>query len=169
MLALKVPTGVASMNSGAECVWPVGAVLGEGPMWSAGDSTLWFVDIKGQRLHAFNEATGRTRSFVTPEAAAFIFRHGLGGMLCGLRSGLFRFDPEADQFDSILKVEAARPANRLNDGYVDAHGRLWFGTMDNKERGKTGAFYRFDERGLAKTNVTGVAITNPAFRPSSMG
>ena len=153
------------MNSGAECVWPVGAVLGEGPMWSAGDSTLWFVDIKGRRLHAFNESTGKTRSFVTPETAAFVFRHALGGMLCGLRSGLYRFDPEAGQFDRIVQVDAARPANRLNDGYVDAHGRLWFGTMDDGECEPTGVLYRFAHQRLDVMDAGYVITNGPAMSP----
>ncbi len=71
--------------------------------------TLWFVDIKGNRIHAFNEATGGTSSFVTPEFAAFVFRDSRGGLICGLRSGLFRFDPASSRFDLIVKVDAAHP------------------------------------------------------------
>jgi D-xylonolactonase len=34
-----------------ECVWPVEAVLGEGPVWSAAEQALWFVDIKAPAIH----------------------------------------------------------------------------------------------------------------------
>jgi D-xylonolactonase len=153
------------MSSEVECVWPVAAVLGEGPVWSPGDSMLWFVDIKGRHIHVFNEATGETRSFDTPEQAAFIFRDSRGGMLCGLRSGLYRFDPASGRFDLIVKVDAAHPANRLNDGYVDAKGRLWFGTMDNEERIPAGVLYRFAGNRLEAMD-TGYVITNgPAMSP----
>jgi sugar lactone lactonase YvrE len=153
------------MSSQVECVWPVGAVLGEGPAWSAAEGTLWFVDIKGNRIHAFIEGTGETRSFATPEFAAFVFRDRRGGMLCGLRSGLFRFDLQARRFDLIAKVDVNRPRNRLNDGYVDASGRLWFGTMDNEHEQPTGSLYRFARDHLERID-TGYVITNgPAMSP----
>lgn len=152
------------MSGAVECVWPVGAVLGEGPCWSAVDGTLWFVDIKGHRIHAFSEA-GEKRSVVTPEFSAFVFRHSHGGMLCGLRSGLYRFDSSSGSFSLIKKVIEPHTSNRLNDGYVDARGRLWFGTMDNDERAPAGALYRFAGDRLERMD-DGYVITNgPAMSP----
>src|SRR6185369_5597840 len=147
------------MSVAVECVWPLAAVLGEGPLWSATDGALWFVDIKGSRIHAFSEATGATRSFVTPAFSAFVFRDRRGGMICGLRSGLYRFDPSESRFEPIVQVTDARPADRLNDGYVDQLGRLWFGTMDNDEREATGALYRFAAGRLERMD-DGYVITN---------
>jgi xylono-1,5-lactonase len=153
------------MSSGVECVWPVGALLGEGPFWSAAEGTLWFVDIKGNRIHSYNEASGRKASHVTPEFAAFVFRDSRGGMICGLRSGLYRFDPGSSRFDLLMKVDALHPANRLNDGFVDAQGRLWFGTMDNDEREPAGSLYRFARNRLQRMD-SGYVITNgPAMSP----
>jgi sugar lactone lactonase YvrE len=58
------------------------------------------------------------------------------------------------------------PGNRLNDGVVDCHGRLWFGTMDNAEKEKCGAFYCFARGKLSMTAITDVPITNgPAVSP----
>jgi xylono-1,5-lactonase len=151
--------------SAVECVWPVGALLGEGPMWSAAEGVLWFVDIKGNRIHAFDEATGATRSFITPEFAAFVFRTARGAMLCGLRSGLYRFEPASNRFDLILKVDPTYPANRLNDGYVDAQGRLWFGTMDNEQRRPTGSLYRFAHDHLEQMDAGYVITNGPAMSP----
>jgi D-xylonolactonase len=148
-----------------DCVWPVAAVLGEGPMWSAADQTLWFVDIKGHRIHAFNEASGATRSYVTPEFSAFVFRDRRGGLVCGLRSGLYRFDPDSGRFDLIVKVDAEHPANRLNDGYVDTQGRLWFGTMDNDEREPRGSLYRFAHNRLERMDAGYVITNGPAMSP----
>ncbi len=153
------------MSAELECVWPVAAVLGEGPMWSAADRVLWFVDIKGNRIHAFDESTGRRRSFITPQFAAFVFDDARGGMMCGLKSGLFRFDASSGRFDPIMEVDAAHPANRLNDGFVDRAGRLWFGTMDNEERRTSGSLYRFSQ-GRLQVMDSGYVITNgPAMSP----
>ena len=149
----------------AECVWPVAAVLGEGPMWSAPDQTLWFVDIKGNAIHAFDERTGARRSFATPQFAAFIFRDLAGGYVCGLKSGLHRFDPEQGSFQCIVEVDAEHRANRLNDGYVDAAGRLWFGTMDNEERAPTGSLYRFGAGRLERMDPDYIITNGPAMSP----
>src|SRR5215213_850806 len=109
------------MDEGVECIWPVAAVLGEGPVWAASDRTLWFVDIKGAQIHAFNESGG-SRSYPTPEFAAFVFPTANGGMICGLKSGLYRFFPANGGFELLMPVDADHPSNRLNDGYVDAAG-----------------------------------------------
>jgi len=153
------------MNEAVDCVWPVAAVLGEGPVWSPADRTLWFVDIKGSRIHAFAEAGGSTRSFATPEFAAFVFPALDGGMICGLRSGLFRFQPDTGRFDLLEKIDVEHPGNRLNDGCVDAAGRLWFGTMDNEHQAPSGSLYCL-ARGRLRRMDTGYVITNgPALSP----
>lgn len=152
------------MSADVECVWPVAAVLGEGPMWSAATRTLWFVDIKGRRIHAYAEHGGARRSVETPEFAAFVFDDVRGGMICGLKSGLFHFDA-AGRFDPVLQVDAGHPANRLNDGFVDPSGRLWFGTMDNDEKSASGSLYRFSG-GRLQVMDAGYVITNgPAMSP----
>lgn len=153
------------MSIEVECVWPVAAVLGEGPMWSVAGRTLWFVDIKGRCIHACDSRGAARRSFTTPEFAAFIFEHTDGGMICGLESGLFRFDAATGGFGPLVQVDAQFPANRLNDGYVDPSGRLWFGTMDNDERSTTGSLYRFAHGHLDRMD-SGYVITNgPAMSP----
>lgn len=152
------------MSEGVECVWPLAAVLGEGPVWNPAERTLWFVDIKGSRIHAYSEADGATRSFATPEFAAFLFP-AREGMICGLRSGLFRFEPGTGGFELIQKIDAGYPTNRLNDGHVDAAGRLWFGTMDNAAKAATGSLYRFAHGELRRMDAGYVITNGPALSP----
>jgi xylono-1,5-lactonase len=153
------------MSESVDCIWPVAALLGEGPMWSAGECTLWFVDIKGSRIHAYDERTGGTRSFTTPDLAAFVFRDAGDGMICGLRRGLYRFAPSTGRFDPVLMVDGEHPGNRLNDGFVDAAGRLWFGTMDNEERAPTGSLYCLAKGRLERMDAGYVITNGPAMSP----
>lgn len=153
------------MSSQVECAWPLAAILGEGPVWSAADATLWFVDIKGSRIHAYAERTGATRSFETPQFSAFVFKDRRGGMLCGMRSGLYHFDPASAGFRLITPVDADQPRNRLNDGYVDAAGRLWFGTMDNEHELPSGSLYRFSQGRLERMDPGYVITNGPAMSP----
>ena len=147
-------------------IWELQAELGEGPVWLERDEALWFVDIKKQQVHRYDPADRSTRSWDAPEQVGFILPVEGGGFVAGLQSGLHRFDETSGAFDLIVEVEPDLPDNRLNDGVVDPAGRLWFGTMDNNEKAKTGAFYCFAEGRLTRTGVDQIEITNgPAVSP----
>ena len=147
-------------------VWPLEAELGEGPVWVERDRALWFVDIKKQQVHRYDPATDKRSSWTAPEQVGFVFPAERGGFVAGLQSGLFHFDERTGVFDLIVKVEADKPDNRLNDGVVDPSGRLWFGTMDDGEKAKSGTFYCFADGEVKRTGLDGIAITNgPAASP----
>jgi sugar lactone lactonase YvrE len=147
-------------------VWELEAELGEGPVWVERDEALWFVDIKKHRIHRYNPADGSKKSWDSPEQVGFLFPVEGGGFVAGLQSGLHHFDEMTGAFELVVAVEADKPGNRLNDGAVDPAGRLWFGTMDNSEKAKSGAFYCFHDGRLSRTGIDGIAITNgPAVSP----
>ena len=155
------------MSSGTPAnVWNIAAELGEGPVWVEREAALYFVDIKKHAIHRFDPASGGKRSWHAPEQVGFVFPAEGGGFVAGLQSGLHHFDEGSGEFSLIAKVDEDIPDNRLNDGIVDPAGRLWFGTMDNKERDKSGAFYCFDRGKLTRTGIDKIAITNgPAVSP----
>jgi len=154
------------MSAEPRSVWNLVASLGEGPVWVERDRALWFVDIKKQLIHRYDPVNGDKRSWGSPEQVGFVFPAEGGGFVAGLQSGLYRFDERNGSFALIVEVEPDQPTNRLNDGIVDPTGRLWFGTMDNGERAKTGAFYCFANGRLVRTGIDGIAITNgPAVSP----
>jgi xylono-1,5-lactonase len=154
------------MTDEPKVAWNLEAELGEGPVWVERDRALWFVDIKKHLIHRFDPASRATRSWTAPEQVGFIFPAERGGFVAGLQSGLYHFDDRTGGFELIVEVEADIPDNRLNDGVVDPSGRLWFGTMDDKEKRKTGAFFCFDRGKLRRTNLDRVVITNgPAVSP----
>jgi sugar lactone lactonase YvrE len=154
------------MGSEPRVVWELAAELGEGPVWVERDRALWFVDIKKQQVHRYDPASDERSSWTAPEQIGFVFPAERGGFVAGLQSGLFHFDERTGVFDLIVEVEADKPDNRLNDGVVDPSGRLWFGTMDNGEKAKSGAFYCFTDGEVKRTGIDGIAITNgPAVSP----
>jgi sugar lactone lactonase YvrE len=147
-----------------KAIWNLECELGEGPVWV--DGALWFVDIKKQKIYRTGADGSGRRSWDAPEQVGFILPAEDGSFVTGLQSGLYRFDPESGAFTLITEMEPERPHNRLNDGTVDPSGRLWFGTMDNKEKDKTGAFYRFQKGAVVRTGLEGIAITNgPCLSP----
>lgn len=154
------------MTTEPTCVWDLKATLGEGPIWY-GD-TLWFVDIKGHKIHNYNPATQERLSFDAPEQVTFIAPiapSARAGYVVGLKSGLHRFHPVLGSFVSLIEVEPAELNNRPNDATVDAAGRLWFGTMHDGEATQSGALYRMDADGVAKMDKD-ICITNgPCVSP----
>ena len=154
------------MQANPKVAWKLEAELGEGPVWVKRDSALWFVDIKKRKIHRYDPANGEKRSWDAPEQVGFILPAERGGFVVGLQSGLNHFDDRRGTFELIIDVEPDLPDNRLNDGVVDPSGRLWFGTMDNNEKAKTGAFYCFADGQVKRTEIENIAITNgPAISP----
>ncbi len=150
-----------------ECVWPVGAELGEGPIWMAEEHAVYFVDIKGRKLHRWSEKNGQRQSWDAPDQIGFIAPLEQGGFMCGVRGGLMHFNTDTGQFSLYKEVERPIPTNRLNDGFVDYRGRLWFGSMDDGQKAATGSLYRIDHQaGEILRQDPGYVITNgPAMSP----
>lgn len=148
-----------------DCVWDLGAVLGEGALWDADAGTVWFVDIKKRYIHRLDPATGRRDTWGAPDQPGFVLPRAGGGLVVGMPHGLHHFDPETGTFTLLTGVETDRSGNRLNDGFTDAAGRVWFGSMDDAEKADTGAFYRWTG-GEPVRVLDGICITNgPATSP----
>ncbi|MEP7245500.1 MAG: SMP-30/gluconolactonase/LRE family protein [Gammaproteobacteria bacterium] len=154
------------MTAAVECVWPVGAQLGEGPFWSAAEQAVWFVDIKGRAVHRYHEPSGGTRSWPAPSDPGFILPAQGGRLVCGLKTGLHHFDPASGDFKRFEVVEPHAPDNRLNDGYVDPDGYLWFGSMDDRESASTGALYQLTDAGCRRRDADYVITNGPACSPN---
>lgn len=153
------------MASKPELVWDLKAELAEGPVWVAADRAVWFVDIKGRRLHRYGVDDGARSSWEAPDQIGFALPADDGSFVCGVRGGLHRFVPATGRFDLIQPVEADRPQNRLNDGFTAPDGALWFGSMDDSETARTGALYRWAAGDLRRMD-DGYGVTNgPALSP----
>ncbi len=158
-------SGANDIASSPACLWQVGATLGEGVLWDATSGQVWFVDIKGRRIHRCDADGGNRRSWDAPGQVSFIVRAKDGAMVCSLDDGLYRFIEASGAFEPLLAVEAELPGNRFNDGHVDAQGTLWFGSMDDAEEQASGILYRFDGAS-AEPKDAGYVITNgPALSP----
>lgn len=148
------------MTTEPRLVWPVAALLGEGPVWCAAEAALRFVDIKGGKLHRFDPATGAQDTREVGGMPSFVVPVTGGGYLVGTGNALRRFDGEA-LGETVATINM--PAhNRTNDATVDAEGRLWFGTMDNDENVPTGAVHRFAGGEVLASEWAAVVTNGPA-------
>ncbi len=148
----------------------VGAELGEGPVWVEQDAALWFVDIKGPRVHRFDPTSGERRSWQAPAQCGFVLpiRRSPLRFLAGLKTGLHEFDPLRGEFTLFATVEPHLPDNRLNDGAVSPDGTLYFGSMDDSCERPTGSLYRLSVGGRCVPLDSGYVVSNgPAFSPDA--
>src|SRR6185503_14469077 len=95
---------ISWMPAGAECVCPIAARLGEGPIWSARERAVWFVDIKGRCIHRFNEAARTTQTWQAPQDVGFVVPASAGRFICGLKSGLHLFAPQDGSFRLLAEL-----------------------------------------------------------------
>lgn len=119
-------------------------VLGESPVWSVREQALYWTDIREPALYRLDAASGVTRKWPIPElAGAVVLRQG-GGVVVGLQSGLYTFDPDEGLSGPIYTFESGHPEDRTNDSRCDRSGRLWYSRMRDFGRAETGAIYCLD-------------------------
>lgn len=148
------------------CVWPAAAVLGEGPVWSAVEQALWFVDIKARQVLQYDPATGDGRRWAAPDQISFIQSEAGGGFVAGLPGRLTHFIPESGSFRTLTVLADEPSRNRLNDACLDASGRLWFGSMDDDEAESNGVLYCWNGSDAPVAHDRDFVISNgPAHSP----
>jgi sugar lactone lactonase YvrE len=151
----------------AECIWPLRAVLGEGPVWVAGERALYFVDIKAPALHRISLVTGAKDTWPMPEPLGWIIpRQAKPGFIAGFQSHYAAITVDPLTIETLCPAEPDRPRNRRNDAKADLHGRIWAGSMDDAETQDSGALYRLDASLNPQRMDEGYRVANgPAFSP----
>jgi D-xylonolactonase len=148
------------INAEVRVVLDADAKLGEGALWDAERGVLWFVDIKLHRLWHFDPATGSNSVAEAPGQIGWTLPAEGGLLLCGLKDGLYTFDPATQHFAKLMAVPGEPAGNRLNDACTDPWGRVWFGSMDDAEGSASGRFYVFDKGEIRPAGPSGISITN---------
>jgi sugar lactone lactonase YvrE len=143
-----------------ELVLDARAELGEGPIWDDRRQRLVFVDILRGHVHEFDPATGKDRVVEFPWPVGAVALKDDGNWLLAAANGFHTANPENGNVQYGTAVEADRPENRMNDGYVDARGRFWAGTMNMRDVPGEGTLYRLDSDGSVLPMITGVSISN---------
>lgn len=150
------------MSPDVHLVWPVQALLGEGPVWFSDEQALRFVDIKGGRLHSHAPATGAQETTELGGQPSFVVPASDGTLVVG--SGGRILSVCRNSAAPAVLAEIPMPAhNRTNDATVDGLGRLWFGTMDDAERRPTGALWCLDRGVLHRMGAEAVVTNGPAI------
>ncbi|QGZ94923.1 SMP-30/gluconolactonase/LRE family protein [Terricaulis silvestris] len=150
-----------------QCVWQARCHLGEGPVWIEREQALYFVDIKGHAIHRYKPATDGRTSWVTPGPPGFVLPRRGGGFVIGMGNKLAVWDPDTNAVTTRASIPNHPPGDRINDGYADTKGQLWFGTLNESNTMATGKLFRWNGRESSiVTCDSGYVVTNgPVISP----
>ncbi|MEY8878478.1 MAG: SMP-30/gluconolactonase/LRE family protein [Leptothrix sp. (in: b-proteobacteria)] len=133
--------------------------LGESPMWHPQEQLLYWVDIPGKSLHRLDPRTGEARHWDFPCEPACCAAVLGGGLLLGMRDGLWRFDPQTSKRHLLAEPPYDPAKERFNDGKADPHGRFWVGTIYEPREPALAALYRYAD-GEVKRMAGDITVSN---------
>lgn len=134
--------------------------LGEGPMWSAKEQVLYWVDINAGDIYRWSPSTGRHDLHHIGYSIGCLALRKQGGLILATKRGFVGFHPDSG-VTPIVNPIADQPNLRFNDGKVDRFGRFFAGTMrDGKDVVVQGSLYRLDPDHSLKTMLTGLGTPN---------
>lgn len=133
--------------------------LGEGPVWDANGSTIFWLDIVKGEIHQYALNTNLHATFSVGEMIGSIAPREAGGFIAGLEHGVGVVDISANTIQHLAHPEAGTE-NRFNDGKCDAAGRFWVGSMSKSEEKNKGSLYVMEPGGSLTKKLENVTISN---------
>ena len=119
--------------------------VGESPVWSIPENSLYWVDVESGRVQRWNASGHSVQRWNIGEAIGCIGLRKRGGLVGAGRTGFFFLDTASGKSTPICDPEAHLPDNRFNDGKVDRRGRFWAGTRNFRNTEvASGRLYRLD-------------------------
>lgn len=156
---------MVDMSGAIDLVLDAKAALGESPVWSVAEQALYFVDIKGQRIHRFDPASGAHEAFEVDEDIGCIGLAKEGGFVAAMRSGVWLLDGGGRKLRQLAENPEDQSVSRFNDGGVDPSGRFLAGTIDEPKTSSGAGLYRYDKNGLTKLKGGLLTSNGVAFSP----
>jgi sugar lactone lactonase YvrE len=119
--------------------------LGESPIWDAEEQALYWVDNKQSRVHRLDWRSRAHRIFELDVAVTAIAARARGGFVTPSTTGLYAWNRDFSEKEFLLDPCRDVPDVRLNDAVVDRAGRLWTGSLNERNLpAPDGSLYRVD-------------------------
>ncbi len=152
------------------CEAPTGDTCGEGVVWCAEESAVYWTDINRFLIHRCFPERGTVENWQFEEPVVAIALSSVEGQfMVALGSKLIWWWPEGDRREDHGFVLPGSPAVRLNDGRADPWGNFWIGSMRNnvapdgegmEAGGKDGLLYRITPDGEVSEQFSDIGISN---------
>lgn len=102
--------------------------LGEGPVWSAEEQTLYYVDIENALIYRYMPQKKVCKCQKVKDMVGCVVLEEKGGIVAAVRKDLEYLDQDLNHIEKINEISLQNTL-RFNDGKCDAYGRLWVGVM----------------------------------------
>ena len=126
-------------------------IVGEGVLFDSRTDTVWFLDIRGQRLYKSHYPTGAYETIELPQQVGCMALCENGRVLAAMEDGVYWVDT-LEKAHQDIKIKG----RRFNDGKVGPDGAFYLGTTDYDGKG---AFYRLKD-GVLTELFDGCACSN---------
>jgi sugar lactone lactonase YvrE len=147
-------------SSVPELVLSVHPRLGEGPVWDVRRGLLWWVDILGGIVHAFDPRSDNDRRVEAGQmVGAVVLRRDGSLFLLGERAVL-TLEPSTGSLSTVLEFPLETPVRRCNDAKADPAGRVWFGRLAIDHTRGAASLCRLDSDLSATTVIDNISIPN---------
>jgi len=136
-------------------------VCGEGPLWHADESRLYWTDIPSGHLFRFDPATGEHEMFNVGRQVGGYTIQDDGDLLLFMDRGTIATWRDGAFKRTIVDQIADEVETRFNDVFADPEGRVFCGTMPvHGENGRKGRLYRLDTDGSIRMVDEGFGCAN---------
>lgn len=135
------------------------AIIGEGPVWDDQIQRLYWVDIKGCRIHRYDPVSGQNETFQLNKMVGAVALRRDGTLIAALHDGFATVNFDKQTVETIWDAKL-EPNHRFNDGKCDPDGRFWAGTMHVEKPQKTASLYCLVPGGSVHRVLDGIAISN---------
>ncbi|RZJ14768.1 MAG: SMP-30/gluconolactonase/LRE family protein [Acidovorax sp.] len=148
--------------------------LGESPFWHPDENCLYWCDIQGHTVNAWDPVSGVHRQWKTPSEPACCAPAANRKVVIGLRNGFYLLDTADGALTLLALLPPAQHDTRLlrlNDGRCDTAGRFWAGSMITPRTAPNAALWRLQSTpgGYAVRHMAGDNFTanGLAFSPDN--
>lgn len=158
--------------SNIEVVVAAPAELGEGPVWSAEEQLLYWIDIDGKAVHRYDPSSGRDEIKATPgRPGSLALTNTRGRLLMSTEHEVVWFDFATGETEPFVVLEEEGVGIRMNDGRTDPAGRFIVGTMyeDTRANKSVGSLHQLNRDGSARTLRSNVGVSNGAAFDADRG
>lgn len=139
-------------------------LLGESPVWSARDQSLYWVDTRRPCVRRWTPGAGQAvRDWPTPQAVGSIALAAPGQLVLALANGFAMLDMGSGHVHAVAPIQHPKPAMRLNDGRTDREGRFVCGSMVLHRRDVEGSLYRLNADGRVSVLIDRFAAVSNAI------
>lgn len=126
------------------------SVLGEGPLYNSNENSLYWTDIKDNKLYKYDLLSKQIKSYYFGKPiGSFAFTDD-NKIISTTNDGFEYLDLVNEKTIYIIDPEDKIPNNRFNDGKCDSYGRYFAGTMDNNEKEINGSLYCYNGEKIEK-------------------